>query len=152
MTRVRITKEVRFEMAHALMGYKGPCKFIHGHSYVLSVSVMGVPNPGHGDPQSGMIMDFSSLKQIMETEIIQHFDHALLIWEGSPLKDLSLPGNEFGNVMFTSYQPTCENILLDMVERIARLLPLTVKLQTVILHETATSRSEWHAEDNAGTS
>lgn len=148
MTNIRVAKEVRFEMAHALMGYEGKCKFIHGHSYTLSVSVSGTPRAGQGTHQSGMIMDFSNLKQILEKEIVRIFDHALLIWEGSPLRSERLPGDEFENVIFTTYQPTCENILLDMKERIDRVLPKSTTLQTLILHETPTSRAEWHAGDN----
>lgn len=43
MSIIRVTKEFRFEMAHALFGYDGPCKDIHGHSYKLSVTVSGKP-------------------------------------------------------------------------------------------------------------
>ena len=38
---IRITKEFKFEMAHALHGYDGLCKNIHGHSYKLWVTIRG---------------------------------------------------------------------------------------------------------------
>ncbi len=44
MAIIRITKAFNFEMAHALLGYKGPCKHIHGHSYELFVTVKGKPD------------------------------------------------------------------------------------------------------------
>ena len=41
MTKIRITREFTFEMAHALWNYDGPCRNIHGHSYKLYVTVFG---------------------------------------------------------------------------------------------------------------
>ena len=62
MSIIRITKEFYFEMAHALFGYDGPCKNIHGHSYQLSVTVKGKPIITQGNSKQGMIMDFTDLK------------------------------------------------------------------------------------------
>ena len=39
MAVIRLTKEFSFEAAHALDGYDGPCREIHGHSYRLFVTV-----------------------------------------------------------------------------------------------------------------
>lgn len=50
MTVIRLTKEFSFEAAHALDGYDGPCREIHGHSYRLFVTVKGCPAAGEGDP------------------------------------------------------------------------------------------------------
>ena len=44
MTKIRITKKFDFEAGHALFGYDGKCKNIHGHSYKLFVTVIGEPN------------------------------------------------------------------------------------------------------------
>jgi hypothetical protein len=35
MAKIRISKQFDFEAAHALEGYHGKCKDIHGHSYHL---------------------------------------------------------------------------------------------------------------------
>jgi porphobilinogen synthase len=43
MAVIRLTKEFSFEAAHALDGYDGPCREIHGHSYRLFVTVKGCP-------------------------------------------------------------------------------------------------------------
>ena len=61
MAVIRLTKEFSFEAAHALEGYDGPCREIHGHSYRLFVTVKGVPerNPAH--PKCGMVMGFGVL-------------------------------------------------------------------------------------------
>ena len=76
---IRITKEFKFEMAHALKGYDGPCKNIHGHSYVLNVTVSGYPIIDETNPKLGMVMDFGDLKKIVRKAVIDIFDHALVL-------------------------------------------------------------------------
>ena len=43
MSNIRITKQFNFETGHALYGYDGKCRNVHGHSYKLSVTVIGRP-------------------------------------------------------------------------------------------------------------
>ena len=57
-------------------------------------------------------------------------------------------GRRFGNIVTTSYQPTCENLLADFADRIAPRLPEGISLHALRLYETATSYAEWAAEDN----
>ena len=76
---IRVTKEFRFEMAHALAGHDGPCRNIHGHSYLLSVTLTGTPVNDPASPKNGMVMDFSDLKKIVDSAIVRPFDHALVL-------------------------------------------------------------------------
>ena len=77
--KVRVTKTFSFDMAHALYGYDGPCKNIHGHTYHLSVSILGKPIADVNDVKVGMVMDFGDLKKIVSSNIIKNFDHALVL-------------------------------------------------------------------------
>ena len=76
---IRITKEFKFEMAHALLGYDGPCRNVHGHSYELSVTVIGKPIEEKSHAKLGMVMDFGDLKRIVKDEVVDVFDHALVL-------------------------------------------------------------------------
>ena len=71
---VRITKEFKFEMAHALHGYDGLCKNIHGHSYKLFVTVKGKIKNDNGNAKDGMVLDFDVLKSIVKPEVINKYD------------------------------------------------------------------------------
>lgn len=149
MAVIRLTKEFTFETAHALEGYDGACREIHGHSYRLYVTVKGRPSTRPDDPKYGMVMDFGVLKRIVHEEIVSRLDHALVLRRteaSEPL--LATLGARFGNVVTTSYQPTCENMLADFAARIAPRLPDGVQLHALRLYETATSCAEWYAEDN----
>ena len=55
---IRITKEFKFEMAHALHGYDGLCKNIHGHSYRMIVEFEGELD------EQGMVIDFYDVEKI----------------------------------------------------------------------------------------
>jgi len=147
MNNIRITKEFKIEMAHALYGYDGKCKNIHGHSYYLHVTVIGPIITDKSSPKNGMVLDFSDLKKIVNDKIISQLDHALLLNENSPDTNL-FKGNNFEKVVFVDYQPTCENLLADFAKRLKSELPVNLKLHSLKLSETVTSYAEWYAEDN----
>lgn len=149
MKIIRLTKAFTFETAHALYGYDGKCKNIHGHSYKLFVTVKGIPSEDTSDVKLGMVMDFGDLKKIVNKEIVDLFDHAILLNENSPHKSLGDKLlSEGHNVVFTDYQPSAENMILWIVERIKPLLPNNIDLVALKLHETDNSYAEWLAEDN----
>ncbi|MCK9218670.1 MAG: 6-carboxytetrahydropterin synthase [Bacteroidales bacterium] len=148
MNYIRITKEFTFEAAHALKGYNGPCKNIHGHSYELSVTIKGRPNPDPVSEKNGMVLDFGELKNLIKKQIIDPFDHALLLNSEVDQKALLNFGEPFTNIIFLPYQPTSENFLLDFARRIRPLLPPGIQLYSMRLRETSSSFAEWFAEDN----
>ena len=143
---VRITKEFKFEMAHALHGYDGLCKNIHGHSYKLCVTVKGEVKNDSGNPKDGMVLDFDILKSIVKPEIINKYDHSLVLNANSPHSEIDL--SAFEKVFFLPYQPTSENLVTDFALKIKSKLPQEIELYKVVLSETATSFAEWNSQDN----
>lgn len=146
MALIRITKEFRFEGAHALIGYDGKCRHIHGHSYILYVTVAGTPSTDESDPKLGMLTDFSQLKALVNRAVVDRFDHALVMREGAPL--CSELQAAYQNVIRVPFQPTCENLIVHFAGEIRKVLPGRVRLFSLRLHETATSYVEWFASDN----
>ena len=148
MTLIRITKEFLFEAAHALKGYDGPCRSIHGHSYELSVTIAGIPVSRADSPKRGMVMDFGELKKIVREQVIDVFDHALILSSDYPGSEYNRAGEAFSKMVVVDYQPTSENLLIDFAGRINPVLPAGVSLVSMRLRETATSYAEWFASDN----
>ena len=149
MARIRLTKEFSFESAHALDGYDGLCREIHGHSYRLFVTVKGEPISEEGNPKLGMVMDFGDLKRIVNSEIVDRLDHSFVLRDSEQNAELrEVLETKFKKVVLVDYQPTCENMLADFAERLQRALPANVQLYSLRLHETATSYAEWFASDN----
>ncbi len=149
MDKLRITKMFDFEMAHALVNYDGLCKNIHGHSYKLSVTVSGEPLKEPDDAKDGMVIDFNLLKKIVKENIIEVFDHSFVVsdklMDGKNLEYLRQLSEK---VHFLGYQPTCENLIIDFVQRIRSKLPADIQLFSMKLSETDTSYVEWFSEDN----
>jgi 6-pyruvoyltetrahydropterin/6-carboxytetrahydropterin synthase len=147
MNTIRITKKFNFEMAHALYGYDGACKNVHGHSYHLAVTIKGQPINDSTNPKHGMIMDFTDLKAIVKP-IVDELDHATILNANSPHKAMAQENLLFQKLVLVEYQPTCENMLIDIAQRIKKQLPTTIQLHHLYLQETPSSYAEWHAEDN----
>lgn len=135
-------------MAHALAGYDGPCRHIHGHSYELFVTVTGRPIHDILSPKNGMVMDFGYLKGIVRSCIIDEFDHALVLHRETAPEQITEMGELVGRLILVNYQPTSENMLIDFAGRLNKALPDTVKLHSLKLRETVTSYAEWYASDN----
>ena len=146
MSIIRVTKEFRFEGAHALQDYDGKCRHIHGHSYRLFVTVKGEPNPSLNHPKSGMVVDFSDLKKVVNKTILEPFDHALILRNDSALA--TEIAEAYSNVVIVDFQPTCENLATYFAHTVAKKLPAEIKLHSVRLYETPTSYVEWLAEEN----
>ena len=145
---IRVTKVFTFDMAHALFGYDGPCKNIHGHTYRLSVTLLGKQTMESTHPKQGMVIDFTDFKHIVQTYVIDVFDHTLVLKSNTPYQKIEGLTDNFERVMFSDYQPSCENLLLDMVQRITPHLPENTQLNNVRLEETPTSYAEWFLSDN----
>ena len=126
---IRITKEFKFEMAHALHGYDGLCKNIHGHSYRLWVTISGKVLKLNGDKKDGMVMDFDILKSIVKPEIIEKYDHSLVLNANSSHAEIDL--SAFEKVFLLPYQPTSENLVADFALKIKNRLPDHIELYKV---------------------
>ena len=147
MDKVRLTKIFYFETAHALFGYDGKCKNIHGHSYKFHVTIEGNAIEDNANPKNGMVLDFGILKSIVNEEIINEIDHAILLNANSPHKNLGEKLMEENHkVILVNYQPTCENMIIDFRNRIQAKLPAHVNLVRLVLYETETSYCEWIAK------
>lgn len=146
---IRITKQFTFETGHALYGYDGKCKNVHGHSYKLSVTVIGQPITDPNHVKLGMVIDFGDLKKIVKEEIVDLFDHASVFNKNTPHIHLA---NELKNnghhVILVDYQPTSENMIADFAQKIKLRLPENIKLFSLRLQETETSFAEWFQSDN----
>jgi 6-pyruvoyltetrahydropterin/6-carboxytetrahydropterin synthase len=145
---IRVTKEFHFEMAHVLWNYDGPCKNVHGHSYRLFVTLTGYPADNTDNPKNGMVIDFSDLKNIVKKQIVNIFDHSVVLSNKIDKEKSEMFKKLFGNTVMVGYQPTCENLVADFAERIAPFIPSGVTLHSLRLYETATSFAEWFASDN----
>lgn len=109
-----ITKTFEFEYSHFLPGHERKCRFLHGHRGQLEVTIRRRVNM-----DTGFVIDFSTLKNYINDNIIDVFDHNFL--------------NQF------IAMPTCENTLLWIWQKLGVHLKGIEKLK---LYEQSDSFSE----------
>ena len=149
MSNIRITKKFSFETGHALYGYDKKYKNVHGHSYKLSVTVIGSPITDLSNVKLGMVIDFTDLKKIVKEEVVDQFDHATVFNQTTPHIELAKELKDRGHhVILVDYQPTSENMIVDFAARIKSRLPEGINLFSLKLQETESSFAEWFASDN----
>ena len=149
MGTIRITKQFSFETGHALYGYDGKCRNVHGHSYKLYVTVIGQPISDTTHVKLGMVIDFSDLKVIVKNKIVDIYDHATVFNKNTPHVELAKELADRGHdVLLVDYQPTSEMMIIDFANVIKQELPSHIKLHSLKLQETDSSYAQWFASEN----
>ncbi len=146
--KIRVTKKFTFNMAHALYGHDGPCANIHGHTYHLAVTIAGSPLQETNHPKNGMVIDFGDLKSIVQREVVERFDHALVLNGNSPHSKVEVLHQQFNKIILLPFQPSCENMLVEIKNSLLHFFDIKHQLISLRLDETPTSYAEWHLSDN----
>lgn len=149
--KVTATKEFTFDFAHMLEGHEGLCKNIHGHSYVLQVTVSRHNTQTcMAGPAAGMVIDFKHLKEIVKECIVDKYDHSFVFNKNSNDQcelEVARTLQTFGKkVVELKYRPTAENMTIDWFHQLDDMLEgrcPEVILEKVRLYETATSYAEF---------
>jgi 6-pyruvoyltetrahydropterin/6-carboxytetrahydropterin synthase len=127
-----IQKELHFCAAHRLSNHKGKCFFIHGHNYRVIVSV----ETEMLNKVSGMVMDFSVLKNTLQTYLNDTFDHRLILSESDPLWSYfkAFPEEQVDNILVFPGEPTAENMAKVLFGQFSALIPYNI--ESVEVYET----------------
>ncbi len=135
MPVVRATRRVHFSAAHRLyrpdwsnqrnVEVFGDCSNPnwHGHNYELDVTVEGAV-----DPETGFVMDLKKLKEALESRVVGDLDHRNL--------NVEVPWLEGIN-------PTTENVVVAVWDRLVDAMPDGVRLARIVLHETPRNSVEY---------
>lgn len=148
MTKIRVTKEFTFDCAHALYNYDGLCRNIHGHTYKLFVTVIGIVSSNETSSSYGMIIDFSVLKELVKKHIVDVYDHSLVVNKKIKFPTEFINYQDKDKYIEFDGQATCENMVVKFASDLIKVLPTSITLFSVKLYETPTSYAEWFASDN----
>jgi 6-pyruvoyltetrahydropterin/6-carboxytetrahydropterin synthase len=146
--KITITRRLEFDAGHRIPDHQSKCKHLHGHRYALEVTLSGDVIQQDGNPQNGMVMDFSAVKAIAMTHVVDVWDHAFLVYEGDHaiLNFLnSIPGHR---TVVLNRVPTAENLAQLAFEILAPLYQDTygnhLQLEQVRLYETPNCWADAH--------
>jgi 6-pyruvoyltetrahydropterin/6-carboxytetrahydropterin synthase len=145
-----ITRRLEFDAGHRIPDHQSQCKHLHGHRYVLELTVEGPIINASGRPDNGMVLDFSDVKQIAKECVVDPWDHAFLCWrEDTPIADFlaSIPGHK---TVLLDVVPTAENLALLAFTTLDHALRTrygsSLRLSSVRLYETPNCWADIHRD------
>lgn len=147
-----VTKIFNFEMAHYLPNHDKNCKYLHGHSYKLEITIAG--RQDKKDPNSSsyqMLIDFGKLKEIVDRNIIDIFDHSLTVYKDQLDKELeiTLKKHFSERLNIVNYRPTAESMCIDFYGRIKHDIDQfdNIHIKRIRLYETETSYADFEPDE-----
>ena len=140
---MQITTRLEFDAGHRIPNHKSQCRNLHGHRYVLEITLSGDIITQKETSEDGMVMDFSDVKRIARESVVDVWDHAFLVFKGdSMVLDFlnTLPNHK--TVVFPTV-PTAENMAAEAFRILKNQYQDTysnhLKLERVRLYETPNS-------------
>lgn len=110
---MQITRRLEFDAGHRIPCHKSQCRHMHGHRYVLEVTLSGRVINAEGASDEGMVMDFADVKAIAMEHLVAQWDHAFLAYaQDSQIVDFlaTLPDHK---TVLLPFVPTVENLALE---------------------------------------
>ena len=135
-----ITRRLEFDAGHRIPDHKSQCRHLHGHRYAIEITLSGEIIRQDGDAANGMVMDFSEVKAIAKTHVVDVWDHAFLVFRGDTRIVEFLGSLPDHRTVILDCVPTAENLaeeafrVLDPVYRDT--YGNHLQLQRVRLYET----------------
>lgn len=116
-TKIRCTRRIDFDAGHRVIGHKNKCQFLHGHRYMLEVTI-----ESDSLDELGMVVDFGQIKTLVKTWIDNNLDHTLILHDSD--KDLGddITKKTGQKIYYLSENPTAENIALHLKHDIIPML------------------------------
>lgn len=137
---ITITRKLEFDAGHRIPDHKSQCRNLHGHRYTLEITLIGEVIEEEGSSDNGMIMDFSDVKALAKTHLVDVWDHAFLVYaKDSAVRDFlaTLPGHK---TVVIEKIPTVENLARTAFDTLRAVFQdrygTGLRLHKLVLHET----------------
>lgn len=140
---MEITTRLEFDAGHRIPHHNSQCKNLHGHRYVIEITLVGNIIKEEKTSENGMVMDFSDVKRIAREHVVDVWDHAFLVYKlDQPVIDFLNTLPEHKTVIFEEV-PTAENMAAEafriLNNQYQDIYHNQLKLSRVRLYETPNS-------------
>lgn len=137
--KVKIAREYSWQMSHRLPFHQGLCSNIHGHSYKVRISLIGVPD------SNGILIDFYEMDAIIEP-IINELEHSFVVDSKDQKLIEFLKENNFRHIVINT-TTTSENLAVWLLERLLSRFQSISNIEKIIVrfYETNDSFAEIEA-------
>ncbi len=105
-----ITRRLEFDAGHRIPNHNSQCRHLHGHRYAIEITLSGDIINAEGQSEQGMVMDFSDVKRIAQQQLVDHWDHAFLVYRGDKKVCEFLSGMPDHKTVVMDVVPTAENL------------------------------------------
>lgn len=140
---MQITTRLEFDAGHRIPCHKSQCRNLHGHRYAIEITLSGEIIRQESSSDNGMVMDFSDVKAIARSAVVDVWDHAFLVYkDDTPVLDflMTLPDHK---TVVLDCVPTAENLAAEAFRILKAEYKDTygnhLKLERVRLYETPNS-------------
>lgn len=137
---MQITRRLEFDAGHRIPNHKGQCRHLHGHRYVLEITLSGDTIRGEQNAADGMLMDFSEIKRIANEHLIGLWDHAFFVYREDHVVANFLATLPDHRTVTLDLTPTVENlarIAFDTLDPLYRdIYGNHLRLEKIRLYET----------------
>lgn len=137
---MQITRRLEFDAGHRIPNHQSQCRHLHGHRYVLEVTLEGRVIEDATSPEDGMVMDFGDVKALIKEHVVDAWDHAFLVWKKDRIVVDFLSTLRGHKTVLLDQVPTAENLARTAFDTLEPLYKSTyghrMRLARVRLYET----------------
>ncbi|MDR2637859.1 MAG: 6-carboxytetrahydropterin synthase QueD [Zoogloeaceae bacterium] len=148
---MQITRRLEFDAGHRIPDHASQCRNLHGHRYVLEITLEGKVVDTPGDAARGMVMDFADIKRVAREQLVDAWDHAFLVYRHDTPVVAFLQSLEGHKTVILDVIPTAENLARRAFAILApayrELYGQRLRLASIRLYETPNCWADVCAED-----
>ena len=137
---ITITRKLEFDAGHRIPDHRSQCRNLHGHRYVLEITLAGEVSRESGASDNGMVMDFADVKALAMDHLVNKWDHAFIVYEGDVKEREFLQTLSDHKTVVLDRIPTVENLAAVAFNILADVYDahygINLKLKRVRLYET----------------
>lgn len=137
---ITITRKLEFDAGHRIPYHKSQCRNLHGHRYTLEITLVGEVIEEEGSSDNGMIMDFSDVKALAKTHLVDIWDHAFLVYAKDTAVRSFLATIPDHKTVVIDKIPTVENLARTAFDTLRTVYHdrygTGLRLHKLVLHET----------------
>ena len=135
-----ITRKLEFDAGHRIPDHRSQCRNLHGHRYVLEITLQGELVETEGAPDRGMVMDFADVKALAMEHLVNKWDHAFIVYARDDVVRSFLETMADHKTVVLDRIPTVENLATEAFRILSGVYNdhygVDLKLKRVRLYET----------------
>lgn len=146
-----VSKIIEWDMGHRIPNHRSKCKNLHGHRYRMELSLSGDLVQKQKESNEGMVIDFSDIKKMLESEILIPCDHSFMVADSDSIMTSFYKKHPELKHIIVPFIPTAEEIAKWCAEKINTRLKSKYKgsitIYSLTIWETPTSNVQYLGKD-----